>query len=94
MRKKRFIVLASCGFLGLHAVIYNGSKQASKQASMKADIVVLWLVPAFWPASSGRAGPGRAAAPIYLMNPVPQFMLRQCARGAYSQLLTTNLLSS
>ena len=26
---------------------------------MKADIVVLWLVPAFWPASSGRAGPGR-----------------------------------
>jgi hypothetical protein len=23
---------ASCGFLGLHAVIYNGSKQASKQA--------------------------------------------------------------
>jgi hypothetical protein len=33
MRKKRFIVLASCGFLGLHAVIYNGSKQASKQAS-------------------------------------------------------------
>jgi hypothetical protein len=60
MRKKRFIVLASCGFLGLHAVIYNGSKQASKQASKhegryRRSLACACLLAGF--IRPGRAGP-------------------------------------